>query len=322
MLLFEVMDEAGPLNFDVKVGSVHVKLNAVPEELERMEQHGVKLPDSIAVVYAHELPMSKTKMMDKLKLRNGYEGDTYQREVGTMIDQSIKSLMLKNPASMDRKWEQSRNAVTMLQNYIKAGGKSGAIVVPIPSSSGVTKMIAASLAKQYGLNVVDILSKNAHPPISKRYLQSKYPDRDHSGVKDHDDLQRDLRVAKDRMDSAEEAATAPGASKAAYQDFMLKKQQYELRVQRVQRQYQRKTNMSDPSTDYGKAYYNTMIPNDDAKQLAGKYVIIVDDNVVSGSTVGDTIKALYQQGIAPKGIVAFAPHFLARKEKEEQGALV
>lgn len=322
MLLFEVLDEAGPLDFQVNVSSVNVKLEAVPEEMEQLQARGIKLPDQIPVVHVYQMSMSRERMMDKLKLRNGYEGDTYQREVSSMIDQSIKSLMLKNPASMDRKWEQSRDAVNLLQNYIRSGAKSGAVVVPIPSSSGVTKMIANALAKQYGLQIADVLAKNAHPPISRRHLEQKYPDRDHSGIKDHSDVQQGLLQAKQRMDDAEEAATTPNAPPRAEQEFMLRKHQYEMYVQRAQREFKRKSAMSNPATDYGKAYYNTVTPKSDARDLRGKYIIIVDDNVVSGSTVSDTIKALYVQGIIPKGIIAFAPHRFTKKEKAEPAVAV
>lgn len=62
-----------------------------------------------------------------------------------------------------------------------------------------------------------------------------------------------------------------------------------------------------------------------AKQLHGKHVIIVDDNISTGATVKDAIVSLYVNGIVPKSIVVLAPHRLkytgkfTRDEKANPG---
>jgi hypothetical protein len=54
-----------------------------------------------------------------------------------------------------------------------------------------------------------------------------------------------------------------------------------------------------------------------AKELHGKHVIIVDDNISTGATVKDAIVSLYINGIVPTSIVVLAPHRLKYSGKFE-----
>ena len=47
-----------------------------------------------------------------------------------------------------------------------------------------------------------------------------------------------------------------------------------------------------------------------ARQLHGKHVVIVDDNISTGATIKDAVVSLYINGIVPKSIVVLAPHRL------------
>lgn len=47
-----------------------------------------------------------------------------------------------------------------------------------------------------------------------------------------------------------------------------------------------------------------------SKQLNGKHVVIVDDNISTGGTVRDAIVSLYANGIVPLSIMVVAPHYL------------
>ena len=64
--------------------------------------------------------------------------------------------------------------------------------------------------------------------------------------------------------------------------------------------------------DAGKAFSRFQLANvNTAKQLDGKHVIIIDDNISTGGTVRDAVVSLYVNGINPLSIIVATPHYLS-----------
>jgi phosphoribosylpyrophosphate synthetase len=61
----------------------------------------------------------------------------------------------------------------------------------------------------------------------------------------------------------------------------------------------------------GKAFSAYMVLHDELyDKLEGKNIILVDDNIGTGATVRDAVKAIFYAGISPLNIVVMAPHYL------------
>lgn len=61
----------------------------------------------------------------------------------------------------------------------------------------------------------------------------------------------------------------------------------------------------------GKAFSAYMVLHDELyDKLEGKNIILVDDNIGTGATVKDAVKAIYYAGISPLNIIVMAPHYL------------
>jgi hypothetical protein len=74
-------------------------------------------------------------------------------------------------------------------------------------------------------------------------------------------------------------------------------------------------------TDGPMAYgsYEIFKPNKkhNLDKLNGKVIVIVDDNIVNGTSVSDIVKTIFKAGVLPKAIYAFAPHTFKDISKEE-----
>lgn len=225
-------------------------------------------------------------------MRAGYSDAESVRKV---IDTAIDAILKTNAAGMDRKWGQTRLAVEMFQNWVRSA-RSKFVIVPMPSSSPVVKMVAQALSDRTNAPIVDILEKNPYPPVSHKLLT------------DRDRKPYDYAAAKaelDRLEQAIEQAVERNDEQGFEQATLAhEKLKAELKP------YSRKTHMRDSGSLYGAAYYKTIRARDqvDTSRLRDAYVMFVDDNIVTGHTIADAVKDLLASGIRPKGMLGFAPH--------------
>jgi hypothetical protein len=300
MLIYELLYEKHDLAFQLDVGAVHVKFKLVPEQEDQMKKQGMSLPsEDTYCVYAYKLGYGNTDVMDQLKSRKGYSNDvaSQERDLAQMIDNAIDGVWhAKDPKG---KWEGTKEGVRQLQSFFNNGPK--VIVVPAPSSSTTSQIVAQRVAAKTGARYVNAFSKVSHPPVSIRQIQRDYPDRDVSQIENPATFKQEMLDAEREME------------KAIEQDdnrlFAHWEQQYEVLKKRYEQyKYQRKAYQYPHNAFIGKAIYNTVDATDQAKELHGAYVIIADDNVMQGHTISDTVKALWMKGIVPKRVIAFAPH--------------
>lgn len=302
MLLFELFEDVEQLRFEPNVGAVHVKFAYVPEQEQAMKDAGITPPATDAyVVYAHVLDYHQHDMMDRLKSRKQYATQTPEQTqaINQMIDNAIAAVAKADTDRMSHKWETTRAAVRQLQQFIKNGSK--VIVVPAPSSSALVNTIAARLASTIGAKVVAPFSKNTHPPVSVKQLQRQYPERDFTDVENPAMFKHEMEAARRY---AEKAADEGNDEQFDYWE----KEYSKLKKRYEQYTYKRKNYQYAYNAHVGKAFYDTIRADGNAKSLNGAYVILVDDNVMQGVTFSEAIKALWLQGIVPKQIVGFAPH--------------
>ena len=68
-----------------------------------------------------------------------------------------------------------------------------------------------------------------------------------------------------------------------------------------------KKNQKNP-IDMARGIYGYIQPTEHATHLHDKYVVIIDDNIVTSETVAECVKSLMRQGIVPTSIVGYAMH--------------
>lgn len=267
------------------VGAKMVPIALTPEETADFEQNNLPLPpESLYVVHAFvERLANNIERQDQLKLRTS-QPDV--EAVNAMIDDALQVIITTDTDRMPKKWESTKLAVDRFQRWLKAGDK--VTVVPMPSSSPVSKMIAQKICSLYGAHYVDCLEKNPWPRFS-----DASPGVDPSAKRYAEERER-LIQARDQAEAAND------------EDAYVK---YDDAVKRLV-PFSRKSHMRDVKSLHGRAYYDTISPNDSlhSRTWTNTYVLLVDDNIISGHSIADAIKGLYYNGIQPVAIMGFAPH--------------
>lgn len=301
MQLFELFErEDTALQFRPRVGATRVQVIPTPDEKVMFDQAGISADvDDMYVVHAYLEPIAgNLQVQDQLKLRGEYENNV--KAVNDVIATSIQTVLKTIPQSMDRKWEQTRTAVQIFQQWMTSPTVNF-VIVPLPSSSPVPMMIAKQLAHaaRGKVSIVPALKKNPYPELDKTMIG----DRVRSAV-DYAGIKRNYERLKDQIDRAIEQGDddtferlEPAYAAAETQFKKLKP-------------FSRKSHMVDSASLYGKAYYNTVQTDTtmNLNDLKGAAVVFVDDNIISGHTVADAIKDLLYNGIKPKYMIGFVPH--------------
>jgi hypothetical protein len=293
MLLLELLSPSDALKFKPNVAAHRVRVLPTPEEEVIFKQAGIP-PEvrDVYVVYAFQEPTKDNlPVQDRLKLRAGNEERI--QDVEDMINDAISVAQRTSTKTMNHKWEQSRVAVSQFQNWMRTGKF---IVVPMPSSSPTPQLVAAAISKLSGAQIVDAFKKNPYPSLS------------HHLVRNQRGVAYDFAAEKAKYNAL--VAQVDAAAERDDVDAWEKLETQRIAAEKALKTYSRKKQMDAPQSLYGRAYYNTiqMSDNPNSSALRDAYVMIVDDNIVTGHSIADAIKQLILSGIRPKDIIGFAPH--------------
>jgi len=306
---------------DFSIGAVEINVNHHMSSDERAEfdQLGVNVDQlpPVPVVYGYMLPFgtktehnksTTTPEMDALKMRKGWTAKDVSGMVESGISYFINQLFALDPfitGTRSRNTE-TKTRVKKIQQLLKRPTKKTILI--IPSSSPLPEMIASYLANELTNrgSDVEILPKDFLFTQSPT-LSSGYP-----AAFDY--------KAKDKIDAEIEALLAQSNKTTKYQELVNIRNQVDILIKkRKDRTFHAKNHMMDSKSNYGKAYYGWIGSKHELSSDASD-LIIIDDNIVSGRTVADTIKTLNKQNKRTLSVVGIVLHKFISPGVDNQAA--
>jgi hypothetical protein len=242
-------------------------------------------------------------MMDALKMRS--ETDVMDVDkLRIAIDKAV-NIALKSKMTGDFIRDDKKTGVSWFQRV--AAHPKDVVIAPIPSSSPLTMMIAESLSKATGHPIVKGFNKNHFPEISSKIkTRDGYRDRGpaNSPAKKKAEWEGELIDIHQQIKTLEAKPNPTDADVEKHVE--LSDRAEKIRHQLASYRFQKK-NAYDVN-DMARGLYGYMDPAPDAVNFNNKYVIIVDDNVVTSETIAEAIKSLLRHRIVPTAVVGFAMH--------------
>ncbi len=320
MLLREILEDrsipdVGTKAARINVTEVNVDRHVVPEELEQFErisQSGRPAfgdrPFPVIYGYSLEFGNNTASAMDALKMRGQYTVEQMESTIRAAVKQYVTLLSRvdysKKETALPGMSLGKRNAVARVQRMLKS---KDTIVVVMPSSSPLPSIIAEELAKIYPtLRVLPITAlRKQHPHLSHTLLRQK--GKDPSKATDWRRVERELNELRDelQMEIETRPSNTPSPQELALQAAVKKKEQQLERLG----SFQRKQMMRNAASEYGRAYYGWVTPDEnEASLLTATQVIIVDDNVVGGDTFAQVVKEMVKLRQAPVDMAGLVLH--------------
>ena len=312
-LLTESVTEHTPaFGRDVGVEWVDVDFSATHEEEQTFQKLGISpanlrsVDGLIPVVYSHSLAMKDNDdLMDAIKMRS----DTNimdKRLLANAIDNAIGIALT---ATMKGKAYAHGNKIKGLEWFQRVVKQpNNVIIVPAPSSSPLSEMIAASLSKATGHPIVRALEKNHFPEISAKVKTRARGYEDRGPVSSPAMKKRAWDGQLKQMTSEMERIEGdPDASDADIDRFYALETKVAEIQDAIKNFHFQKKNQKNP-IDMARGIYGYIQPTEHATHLHDKYVVIIDDNIVTSETVAECVKSLMRQGIVPTSIVGYAMH--------------
>lgn len=329
---YEFVPDIEASNKQSSLGSKKIPIYINKEEQNFYQRYNLPQPPShFQVVYAYTLEKHDTEeartLLDAIKKRAPLQsGDPSS----FMTDENLAAFMKaavdklrrgsrgSNAGQAAGKWKQTLAALDQFARWLSNEKERNVIIVPLDSSSSVVSMMANILANETGAPIVDGTFIKQLPHLSKYKTDPKTGEtelRTNKAIDYHQkarNLRLDLVRLTRQIDELNNGnyATDKEMKKAIAQIDTLEQKKTKIQTELQDLKFQVKK-VDRKSTSGGKWYYNIqkVIPQR-AKQLDNAYIILVDDNVDSGLTMSDAIKALYRVGIQPIDILGFCPHNL------------
>lgn len=306
---------------DFAIGCKIMKMDALnAEETEAFAAIGIdpRRLKHIPIAYGYELPFGDSKSpttpeMDALKMRKGWDRASAEDDITTGMTYFARRIFGdKDPTSSGRlkRHQHIKDALVDIQRILQSNRPKSIVVVP--SSSELPMMLAnilATVMKDNGQHV-EILDKNTlqktHPKISHSRVNAL--GLDVSKITDYAANESKLKELKQQL-----ATMSPASA-----DYRKIRQQYDELEAIGAFQIKHHMGPRNGKSDFGKVYYGWIKAHD---HDISTDVIIIDDNVVSGKTVGEAAKELIRVHKKPMNICGIALHmFITRKEKSEDAS--
>jgi hypothetical protein len=299
----------------VGVEWINLDYTLTREEEMMLKQNGISPSDVksvdglIPIVYSHTLKMKGNDgLMDAIKMRSS--SDVMDREqLQIAIDRAVRLSITTKLAGKKFARENKIKGLEWFQNILKY--VKDAIIVPIPSSSPLTRMIADSLSRESGFPVIDIFYKNKFPELSSsvKTVERGYEDRvTRVAHQSPADKKRawDSEIAALTTELQQLEAGPQRSSGDEDRAGMLRIRIGEIKDKIAKAKFEKKSSMHP--LDRARGYYGYIEPTEAGQQVHKKVVIVVDDNIVTNETMAEAIKSLLRNRIVPTVMVGFAMH--------------
>jgi hypothetical protein len=300
---------------DFAIGCKVMKMDALnPEEFEAFKAIGIdpRQLKNVPIAYGYELPFgggtnSTTPEMDALKMRKGWDRAGAEPDITTGMTYFARRLYGDtDPTSTGtiKRYKTVKDDIISIQRILRSPRPKTLVVVP--SSSELPMMLANILADVLRENgqQCTILDKGTlektHPKISQGRIDALGLDAskitDYAGI--HDRLEEIARRLAELNPSTNEYTK-------------LRKEYDKLKAVGT---FQIKKHMGPGSgkSDFGKVYYGWIKAHE---HDISTDVVIIDDNVVSGRTVGEAAKELIRVHRKPLNICGIALHMFITRVK-------
>lgn len=306
------VDTSDVSTFTPHMGSkqIHVGQFITPEESKVIDV--ATLPKQVVdfpVMYVYVEPMAgNVNRQDALKMRKQgrFQTPEHQNTIQQLVTSSIQTAVGYNERGGKYQRQSQNVGSTALVARALRGEFSNVAVVPLPSSSQLSTMIATGVAEASGGEIVQALQKSSQIKFSPGMAQRfGLPPRDPRG--DMHALQMELQSREETFANLPKATT-PQMQKAQ-QQLAAQIERLEQKIADLQSvRYSQKSMYSNLQSARGRVYHGHFSASENARALNGKLVIIVDDNVYSGQTFAEAVKALVLAGVRPKAVVGFVLH--------------
>lgn len=303
--LSNMPQELGVVWKNVDYTFTHEEIEAIKSAGKEVPQIGMKFrggTHEIPIIYSHTLQQAGNEgLMHAVKMRH----DDHRMQDGA-IDQMINdsvNLIFGNKKLVAKDRMHSTDAKQRAIDIVRMGAtKYKPLIVPMPSSSPLTMMFAEAIAKKIGSSVSDVLVKHPFPEKSKM-----------------------IRTVSRGFEPAQEDSQSP-ADRVRAASAQLKKNAQELkrlyaaedvtdeiieRIDALEQQQKELTASTNAENNKwakkslqsaggnSRRYYDYIRHKGDVSHMHDRYIILVDDNVVTGETITEAIKSFIRNGIVP-----------------------
>lgn len=337
-----------------KMGVETLPVNFQKEERSFFKKRGITNIPDIPVLYtwSYEKPSKTYSTVDAFEYGKG-EMDAFKdrNPDHTMSKQNLEKiyksgvhrLLNTSPGRLIGASDVVKNQYRMIQQMFTAlklpnhaEKRGNTIIVPLSSSSSVIAMIAKEIQDASGLTVLNgAFKKNQWPRLSE-YIRTttggeQYKKRDAinktTGIPDttrtkspHNQLKQLKQQQRFYIQKISELENKDFDTDKELNAITTELQSCQIKLEQIETKLQRTfkiSNQQAPGGDMNRGYYNYQLATPVAKELAGKHIILIDDNVVSGYTMADAVKSLYRNGIIPASVVGIVPHKYNSFKKED-----
>lgn len=327
---YEWIPDIPASNKQSPMGAKIIPVHFTNEEQQFLKRYNIQTPiKTIPVVFAYTIKKdTKTEegrtLLDALKRRlpnkegdpTSFISDENLQLMMQAVVQKLKGGIKANNAQMKGKWADTVKNVNLMSNILRnnAMAKEPFVVVPIASSSQVVMDMSKILASDIRARLIDGAFLKSVPHLSKLIIDKKQNQLVPRGTESpHRKIIRykqEVAELEKQIDFLNKGEYSTPAKQQAAENKMAKLQAtVDRKKESIKRGFSAKNipYLSSPDGNLGYYRSQTAVP-EKAQQLNGANIIFVDDNVDSGFTVQDALKALYRLGIAPKQVLGLCPH--------------
>ncbi|PPD55311.1 MAG: hypothetical protein CTY12_01515 [Methylotenera sp.] len=318
-----------------QTGLQMIPINFQKEEKDFFVKRGITSLPSIPVAYAWsiEKPSLKksnpddynflTGLMHALKDRDE-DHVMSQHDLNNIYKSGIERLSKTPPKLLSYHSDDDKKAYGQIQKMLTTlthdkytEVRNDYVIVPLSSSSSVIKMITQAVHDVSKIQVVwGAFKKNHWPRLSEYYRTvtggEKYHKRDTSREQSPHNKHRILltrqRKIKQLISQLENADFNTDSELKNIESQIDALQQEDKQIQQTLKDTKFRISTAQTAVDKNRGFYNYQLATSNAQQLAGKHVILIDDNVVKGYTMADAVKSLYRNNIIPKSVCGIVPH--------------
>lgn len=303
--LSKIPQELGVEWVDVNFTFTHEEIAAIQAAGKQVPSVGMKFNGDdhvVPIVYSHLLDQNGNEgLMHAVKMRHKdhqMQDGLIERMVQDSVDlifgqkQILKRDRLHNIGAKQRAVDIIRAATT----------KYKPLIVPMPSSSPLTRMFAEAIAKKTNTQVSDVLVKHPFPEKSQM-IRTRGRGFEQSTETSQSPADR-VRKATAELTKVHQELKQLYASEDVTDDM----------IQRIDQLEQKSAQLSqviDPAANKfakkslqsaggnSRRYYDYIRHNQDVSHFNDRHIILVDDNIVTGETIAEAIKSFIRAGIIP-----------------------
>lgn len=309
MRLYEILYEGASPEDLLKMPLVYgnTKVDAtkyiVPEEQPLYSPEAMEAMKHVPVFFMHAVVLRNNKdQQDLIKLRGDYSADTHGEYVRAMVDRGVNRMVRRRGSRIDiDRAEQikqgqadplpkeamaralprgatKKRAWETMQDLMHSNAKK--TVIPMPSSSPLVRMIADSIVSNIpNAEISDVLYKD-DPMFSDMAASAARPNHVPGSLSTTavGNVKRRVKELEAALERKYDAAVDDELNRS--REWLSKQKPFSI-----------KNHYTNPRSNYGKWLYGWMRARELSKGVPHD-IILVDDNIVGGTTIANAVKGL------------------------------